>query len=142
MERGKKLLWPVSGGVIAGLGAVAYLMTDRPAGVRVGFGVGLVLSYCMFRRQAWPRWVAVPLVAAAGLLVTVFEITALLLEAMGAVKGTSWEDGLSLLTGVTFLALAGILAFSEAIGDFFGWVPAGAWTQPPADAAAAQAARA
>jgi hypothetical protein len=137
MERGKRLLWLVFGGGLVGLAALTYVKEDKAFGVSSLF-VWLVLSYYMFRRKVWARWIVVFILAPIGLLFTTLQLSDVLLEALGGPLSGSWHNLLVLLAGVVFLVDAGILTFAEGVGDFFAWVPVSDWSHSAPATPAAQ----
>lgn len=115
MDRGKRLIWLVLGMSLVGLIAFRLNKPD-PEALIMPAVASLLVAYCAFRRQQWARWLAVLGIASWGAILVFIQFTGYLL---GELQSVSLSGLAGLGAGTLFLLSAGILTFSEAVGDLF-----------------------
>jgi hypothetical protein len=139
VDIGKRLLWLVVGSCSVGLAFSTFFAGDdnlcqvlvgswslvgslpsiepSPFACASGSSLALiVLSYFQFRRHQWARWLAAVLLTAMGVLLVTDGLT-IYIDA--AASGKLQVNHSMLFSGIVFAIDAGILTFSESIGDFF-----------------------
>jgi hypothetical protein len=121
MRRGLYLLCAVFGNSFAILIAILVSNGEYSVGAAASIFVWLALGYCSFRGQQWARWLAVLVLAALGLLAILIETGALLVGAFTGELEVDPESFAFLIGGVVLFVDAGVLAFSESVGDFMAW---------------------
>lgn len=128
MSRGNRLFWfAFSTGLPCLL--IALISTDHSDAriLAVTTCVWLALAYCSFRGWQWARWTAVFILAVFGLSLGVILVAVSAIDLVPGVTASSvdWKDRswelLFLLSVPTLVLDAGILAFSESVGDFIAW---------------------
>jgi hypothetical protein len=120
MSRGDRLFWFGFGtGLPSLLGAlIGFEQTDAHT-LALATCIWLVLGFCSLRGQQWARWSAVVILASMGLLIgLVFTTVSLISNAIGETTSLKWNELPYLVSGLVLVLDAGILAFSESVGDF------------------------
>ena len=122
VETGKRLVYLVLGSILACLGvALLYHGSFAKGMLAFFFLVWSILAVCLFLGQQWARWAAVVFLTYHGLPLTVIGLgmSLGLTVMMDKQVSLDWRPLLLLLVGLVFLVDAGILTFSEFVGDFF-----------------------